>query len=336
MVTIADVARHAGVSSSTVSYVLSGKRTISEDTRERVRRAVDALGYRPNASARALASRRVNALALVAPFRADNNVPVLLEFVASIAAAAREADLDVLLVTQEEGDEGLLRVRDSALVDAALVMDLEMNDARLPMLRSNGLPCVLIGYPQDPGQLSCVDLDLHQSGVRAVEHLADLGHRAIAMFGSPPAVYRRESTYAVRFASGFEEGARRRAIAATWRPVDQSHEAAAAAIDELLAERPEVTGIVVHNEAILPTVLSVLESRGRRVPDDISIIALCPTDMAENQRVPLTNIAVPAGEIGRVAVEMLLRRLDGAGGAEIRLLAPELTERSSTSAPRNA
>jgi DNA-binding LacI/PurR family transcriptional regulator len=336
MVTIADVARHAGVSSSTVSYVLSGKRTISEDTRDRVRQAVEALEYRPNASARALASRRVNALALVAPFRADNNVPVLLEFVASIAAAAREADHDVLLVTQEEGDEGLLRVRDSSLVDAALIMDLELHDARLPMLRSSGLPCVLIGYPDDPGQLSCVDLDMHQAAVRAVDHLADLGHGAIAMFGSPQAVYHRESTYAMRFASGFEEGARRREVVASWRAVDQSHEAAAAAVDELLATRPEVTGIVVHNEAILPTVLSVLESRGRSVPGDISIIALCPTDMAENQRVPLTNIAVPAAEIGRVAVEMLLRRLDGAGGAEIRLLAPELTVRSSTSAPRFA
>jgi len=335
MVTIADVARHAGVSNSTVSYVLSGKRTISEDTRERVRQAVEALEYRPNASARALASRRVNAFALVAPFRADNNVPVLLEFVASIAAAARETDYDVLLVTQEEGDEGLLRVRDSALVDAALVMDLEMNDARLPTLRSSGLPCVLIGYPGDPGQLSCVDLDMHQAGVRAVDHLVDQGHRAIAMFGSPQAVYERESTYAMRFASGFDEGARRRAVAASWRPVDQSHEAAEAAVDDLLATRPDVTGIVVHNEAILPTVLSVLESRGLHVPEDISIIALCPTDMAENQRIPLTNIAVPAAEIGRAAVEMLLRRLGG-GGAEIRLLAPELTVRASTSAPRNA
>src|SRR5690606_37953448 len=198
-------------------------------------------------------------------------------------------------------------------------------DARLPMLRSSGLPCVLIGYPDDPGQLSCVDLDMHQAAVRAVDHLADLGHGAIAMFGSLQAVYYRESTYAMRFASGFEEGARRREVVASWRAVDQSHEAAAAAVDELLATRPEVTGIVVHNEAILPTVLSVLESRGRSVPGDISIIALCPTDMAENQRVPLTNIAVPAAEIGRVAVEMLLRRLDGAGGAEIRLLAPELT-----------
>src|SRR5690606_15555186 len=239
MVTIADVARHAGVSSSTVSYVLSGKRTISEDTRDRVRQAVEALEYRPNASARALASRRVNALALVAPFRADNDVPVLLEFVASSAAAAREADHDVLLVTQEEGDEGLLRVRDSSLVDAALIMDLELHDARLPMLRSSGLPCVLIGYPNDPGQLSCVDLDMHQAAVRAVDHLADLGHGAIAMFGSPQAVYHRESTYAMRFASGFEEGARRREVVASWRAVDQSHEAAAAAVDELLATRPE-------------------------------------------------------------------------------------------------
>ena len=334
MVTIADVARHAGVSSSTVSYVLSGKRTISEDTRERVRLAVEALEYRPNASARALASRRVNALALVAPFRPDNNVPVLLEFVASIAAAAREHDHDVLLVTQEEGDEGVLRVRDSSLVDAALVMDLEMDDARLPMLRSSGLPCVLIGYPADPGQLSCVDLDMHQAGARAVDHLADLGHSTIAMFGSPHAVYQRESTYAMRFASGFEEGARRRGVSAQWRPVDQRHEAAAAALDAVLDAQPGTTGIVVHNEAILPALLTAFEARGLRVPDDISLIALCPTDMAENQRVPLTNIAVPAAEIGRVAVEMVLHRLDGGGGAEIRLLAPELTVRSSTGSPR--
>ena len=83
MVTIADVADHAGVSASTVSYVLSGKRSISSETAERVRQSIAELGYRPNARAAALASRRANAIALVAPLRPDNNVPVIMQFVAA-------------------------------------------------------------------------------------------------------------------------------------------------------------------------------------------------------------------------------------------------------------
>ncbi|MFT4279976.1 LacI family DNA-binding transcriptional regulator [Microbacterium sp.] len=334
MVTIADVARRAGVSSSTVSYVLSGKRTISEDTRDRVRAAVDELGYRPNASARALASSRVNALALVAPFRADNNVPVLLEFVASIAATAREFDHDVLLITQDEGAEGVLRVRDSSLVDAAIVMDLEMQDPRLPVLRNSGLPCVLIGYPDDPGPLPCVDLDMYRAGAHAVNHLADLGHRTIAMLGSPDAVYRRSSTYAVRFASGFEDAARSRGIRAHWRALEPHHEAAVAGLGSVLDERPETTGLIVHNEAVLPALLVALEARGLRVPEDISVIALCPSDIAAQTRVPLTHIAVPAADIGRIAVETVLRSVEGDSAAEIRLLTPHLTSLSSTAPPR--
>ncbi len=91
---------------STVSCVLSGKRTISPETRDRVEQGVAALGYRPNASARALTGRRTNAVGLVAPFRADNYVPVLMAFVSAVATAARERDRDVLLVAREEGEEG--------------------------------------------------------------------------------------------------------------------------------------------------------------------------------------------------------------------------------------
>ena len=79
MVTIADVARHAGVSSSTVSYVLSGKRAISEQTRLRVRSSVRELGYHPNAGARALAARRSHIIALMVPLRTDVYVPVMME-----------------------------------------------------------------------------------------------------------------------------------------------------------------------------------------------------------------------------------------------------------------
>src|SRR5699024_2920683 len=114
-VRISDAARHAAVSPSTVSYVLSGKRSISETTRRRVRRSIEALGYQPHAGARSLASRRTNVIALVVPLREDVHVPVAMRFAVSVVTAARLHDYDVLLLTQGEGPDGLRRVAAGAL-----------------------------------------------------------------------------------------------------------------------------------------------------------------------------------------------------------------------------
>ncbi|MGC5412380.1 LacI family DNA-binding transcriptional regulator, partial [Streptomyces sp. DT225] len=89
MVTLAEVAQHAGVSASTVSYVLSGKRSISVATRERVERSIQQLGYHPNAGARALASSRSNIIALMVPLRTDMYVPVMMEIAIAVATTAR-------------------------------------------------------------------------------------------------------------------------------------------------------------------------------------------------------------------------------------------------------
>src|SRR6266508_3905971 len=147
MVKIADVASHAGVSISTVSYVLSGKRPISEDTRRRVQASIRTLGYHPHAGARALASNRSNVIALVIPLRTGVHVPVVMQFVLSVVTSARRYDHDVLLVTQDEGERGLRRVAASAIADGLVVMDVEMHDARIPVLRSLTRPSVLIGFP---------------------------------------------------------------------------------------------------------------------------------------------------------------------------------------------
>ncbi|MGO4750470.1 LacI family DNA-binding transcriptional regulator, partial [Streptomyces sp. 2MCAF27] len=112
MVRITDVARHAGVSPSTVSYALSGKRPISEATRRRIHASIHELGYRPHAGARALASSRTRVLALVTPLREGGDGTATMRFAARVVTAARRHDHDVLLLTQEEGEEGLHRVAD--------------------------------------------------------------------------------------------------------------------------------------------------------------------------------------------------------------------------------
>jgi DNA-binding LacI/PurR family transcriptional regulator len=330
MVTIADVARAAGVSPSTVSYVLSGRRSISEDTRRRVQASISELGYHPNAGARALASSRTNVLALVVPLRIDLNVPVVMQFVAATATEARTYDHDVLLMTKDEGPDGLRRIAASAIADALIVMDVETSEPRLPVLRSLHRPVVLIGVPADPGDLTCVDLDISAAGATSVTHLADLGHREVALIGPSPAVYKRGTSYAGRFLRGFRQTATKRKVRAGSFPCAPSYDALRDCLDDVFAKHPGVTGLVVHNEAILGPLLSELNRHGKQVPQDISVLAVCPEDMAEAQSVQLTSIAIPAAELGSLAVEMAMRRLDDGGQAEVRLLSPRLTDRGST------
>lgn len=331
MVKITDVARHAGVSPSTVSYALSGKRPISEETRQRVERSIKELGYRPHAGARALASSRSNVLALVVPLRAGIHVPVVMQFAVSVVTAARRHDHDVLLLTQEEGEDGLHRVADTALVDALIVMDVQLDDPRLPLLRTLDLPSVLIGLPSDPAGLTCIDLDFKAAGELCVERLAALGHRVIALIGSPPAVYVRRTAFAQRVVQGFTAAADRSGLSSSVHPCEATPAGAKMVAEQLLREHPALTGVVVHNEAILEPLMDAFEQLGLRVPGDLSVTAICPDDLAENLPVPVTSVAIPSAEVGARAVDLLMKKLNGTGHTpEATLLPPRLTERAST------
>jgi DNA-binding LacI/PurR family transcriptional regulator len=327
--TIADVARAAGVSTSTVSYVLSGRRPISAATRARVEASIAQLGYRPHAGARALARQHTNVLALVVPLREAIYVPVIMQFVIAVATAARSYDHDVLLLTNDEGTAGLHRVAGGAMVDALIVMDVEAHDERVPVLRELRQPAVLIGLPDQPSGISCVDLDFAAAGHLAVQHLAEHGHRRVALVGPPPAVYERGTSYATRFRAGFDEAVAELGLAAVGHACEPTHEGAAAYLARVEAELPGVTGLVVHNESVLGPVLSLLRVAGRWVPEDVSVVAVCPRELALGLPVRMTSIDVPAAELGGLAVEMVVDLLRGRRGVQTRLLAPTLTERDS-------
>lgn len=329
-VTIADVARHAGVAVSTVSYVLSGKRAISETTRQRVLASVRALGYHPNAGARALASKRSNVIALVLPLRAGMHLPVLMQFATSVVTTARRYDHDVLLMTADEGPEGIRRVVAGALVDGLVLMDVELHDPRVPLLRELAEPSVLIGFPAEAAGMTCVDLDFARAGAVCAGHLADLGHREIALLGAPRVVYERGTGFAERTWSGFLEEARERGIAALARPCEEGFDEVVSTVKELLEESPGLSGLVVHNEAAVGHVLAALRMLGRRVPQDVSVVAICPDDVAERAGPALTSVLIPAEDVGRRAVELLMAKLDGAAVPDSTLLEPRLTIRDST------
>jgi LacI family transcriptional regulator, galactose operon repressor len=331
VVTIADVARHAGVAASTVSYVLSGKRTISASTRARVMASVGTLGFHRHAGARSLASNKANVIALVLPLRAGMHLPVLMQFATAVLTGARAVDHDVLLLTADEGAAGVRRIAGSALVDGLILMDVETHDPRVPTLLELGPPSVLIGLPASADGLTCIDLDFAAAGAACVRHLTNHGHREIALLGAPQVVYDRDTGFARRTRDGVIEAARAAGVSATARPCEPTY----AATLEALRSVPEATGLIVHNEAAVDDVLTALRTLGRRVPQDVSVIAICPDEVAERATPALTSVPIPASDVGRRAVELLMAQLDGTAVPNVTLLAPHLTLRSSTGpAPR--
>lgn len=332
MVTIEDVARHAGVATSTVSYALSGKRSISEQTRQRVERAVAELGYRPHAGARALASARTSTLGLMIPLRPDVDVNVMMEFVLGIVTRARESQYDVLVVTQAE-DAGLERLAAGRMVDALILMDVEAADPRLGRAAKLPQPTILIGLPDDPQGLHCVDFDFAGAARLAVRHLADLGHTSIGLVGPPPTVLERHTTFAERLLHGFREQAERSGVTARVELSPPTHAGGAAAVETLRSSKVPPTALVVHNEAALPGVVDTLQMQRLRIPKDISVLAICPAGVAQGQSRPISYIDLPATTIGAVAVDMAMARLrESSSPGEIRLLGPVLSDRGSTAA----
>ncbi|MEV1249046.1 LacI family DNA-binding transcriptional regulator [Nonomuraea sp. NPDC049750] len=344
-----DVARIAGVSQSTVSYVMTGKRPISERTRQRVLDAMAQLTYEPHSGARALAGRRTRVVGLVVRFGAGGDAFGLLPFIETIASSARAHDHEVLLVTADEGSAGLRRLAGRALCDAIIMMDIEEQDERVPVAAALSVPVVLIGVPADPAGLHCVDLDFEAAARMAVEELADTGHDEIVIVGYPAAAMERGLNYVGRFLRSVRRQARVRGLPLTViEPVDHGQEAAAA--DQLLARRTggrlgavvphsddaRRTGgrlgvVVPHSDAIMP-LLNALRKKDVVPGRDISLIGLSSDRWAEQSDPPYTNISVEPRDVSRRAMETLFWLLDPSSGVErpaIDLVAPRLTRRTT-------
>ncbi|CAI9405602.1 LacI family DNA-binding transcriptional regulator [Aestuariimicrobium sp. T2.26MG-19.2B] len=328
MARIEDVAKRAGVSASTVSYVLSGRRSISEPTRQRVHEAIDALNYRPHAGARALASQRTHVIGLIAPLRPDVDVSVIMQFVAGVVTRSRSHGHDVLMLTNDDPD-GVERVA-AGLVDALIVMDVESSDWRLPAMSRMAQPCILIGVPDDTDGLSCIDFDFEQAGRLAVRHLAATGARHLALVGSPPAVLERHTSYADRMVRGVTDEASELGLGMITRSSEASFAAGSDQMAALLAEHPDLDGVVVHNEAATDGVLTALARAGRRIGDDTPVVVVGPREMVARHGVAVATIDIPGRLIGSTAVDMAMAALGSSEHpAEVRLIAPRLESDSS-------
>jgi DNA-binding LacI/PurR family transcriptional regulator len=329
-----DVARIAGVSQSTVSYVMTGKRPISERTRQRVLTAMEQLTYEPNAGARALAGRRTQVVGLVVPFESGSQVTGLLPFIETIASSARANDHEVLLVTADEGSSGLRRLAGRALCDAIIMMDIREQDERIPVAVALPIPVVLVGVPDDPAGLYCVDLDFEAAARMAVDELVDTGHDEAFVVGYPAAVMDRRVNFVGRFLRSARHHAQMRGLPLTvLEPVEPGRAAAAQAVDHILTHRgPGRTGVLVPYIVDMAPLLHALRARDIEPGRDISVIGVSTDRLAEESEPPYTNVSEEPRDVSRRAMATLFWLLDpdpGVGHPAIDLVAPRLTRRGT-------
>jgi len=308
--TIVEVAKRAGVSPATVSYVLSGNRTISQGTQLRVRRAVEELDYKPHAGARSLRAGKTDMVALVVPFYDWSSEPVLMPFVYGVVQAARQHGWNVVLVTSDGGSDVNSVVR-GRMVDGVVLMEVRAGDERLEVVQRLGVPAVAIGMPLEPVDIPFVDLDFEAAGRACVERLIGAGHEHIALLASPPGTFEKKLGYARRFWHGVAGTLEAVGLGFHGLPVEPTMEGTQEALDALLAEEPAVTGLIVQTEAVADLLIRVLQQRGKSIPDDFSIVGVAWREAVRHLVPPLAFVNFPSLEIGRIAIELLAKKGPG-------------------------
>lgn len=337
MATIEDVAREAGVSISTVSYALSGKRSITEETRRRVLDAARRLGYAPQAAARALAARRSQIIAVTTPLHPDTDQTAHMAFAMAVTTAARDRDYDTLLLVQDDALEGMRRSAATSLADGIVVLDVDAHDERADLARRLDTPVVFIGLPADTSGLTCVDLDFRAATELAVDALHGQGHRSICLISHPRETLERESNYPLRIEEAFE----RRAAELGIEHVVVHPEApdAPAVVDELFERLPSTTGIVLSTLAGIGTSLaSALRARSLSVPRDVSVVVTGMTPEPGRPPLPFDALPLDPALTCPVAVDTLVSIIEGASPAGgVTLVPPVYLSRGSVApapAPR--
>jgi LacI family transcriptional regulator len=335
VVTIADVAAHAGVGAGTVSRVLNDSPRVSERTRKRVLDAIEILDYRPNPLARGLSRGRCQTLGVVVPFFTHASA---VERLRGVAAALDGSRYDLVLFNVESPihrDEHFATLTRRDRADGLLIMSLPPPPGSLRRLAEAGVPLVLLDARGDG--VAAVVTDDVDGGRLATEHLLDLGHERIAFIGDDP-----DNPLGFTAGRSREEGYRRTmAEAGLSIPPDfvrhgpHVRSVARQLAEELLAGRDRPTAVFASSDTQALGVLEAARSAGLDVPGDISVVGF--DDVEVSGYVGLTTVRQPLFESGRLGARVLLDALDDGHLPEPRehWLTLELVERSTTAPPRS-
>ncbi|WP_433062915.1 LacI family DNA-binding transcriptional regulator [Dactylosporangium sp. CS-033363] len=310
--TLDEVAERAGVSRTVASRVINNGPNVSRAKRDAVERAIRELGYTPNRSARALATRQTGVVVLAVSGDGPEvfGDPFFAQVIVGASAALEKTDLHLML-SLAINDHGLRRLRtflQTRGADGVMLVATRGADPLVDIAAKSGLPTVFIGLPVTGTPPYFVDVD-NAGGCRtATEHLIRGGRRRIAMIAGPEdtAVGRerlRGYTEALRLA-GIEPCAT--------APGDFMEASGAEAMHALLSARPDLDAVVAANDNMAAGAMRVLREAGRTVPGDVAVVGFDDMPIAQHTDPKLTTMHQPVQSLGREAARMLVELLDGA------------------------
>jgi LacI family transcriptional regulator len=331
------VARLAGVSRTTVSFVLNDRSEvrISPATRRKVLDAASELGYHINAPARQLAAGASRTVGLVLRQSAEHVAAdaLLPETLRGLTATARGDDYRVLVEPLPPGGgsyEALVRSRHA---DGLVLSGPRSDDQELSSLAAEGFPLVLQGA-LDGSVVPSVDIDNRAAARDAVEHLVALGHRDIACVTNAPIAY----TAAAERLAGYREALEAAGLVVhPLRIAEGDFDAASghAAMRRILhASDQPPTAVFVGSDVVAFGVYGALRESGLRIPTDVSVVGFDDIALAAYADPPLTTIRTPAFDLGEAAGRLLLDMLAGRTVPVRSVLATQLVVRSSAAPPR--
>ncbi|NUS28862.1 MAG: LacI family DNA-binding transcriptional regulator [Streptomyces sp.] len=337
--TMKDIARHAGVSQSAVSFALNGRPGVSEDTRDRVRQVAEELGWRPSTAARALSGEGAATVGFVLARRADTLGvdSFFLQLVSGIQEVLAERHLGLLFqVVEDVADECAVYRRWWAehRVDGVLVVDPRTADPRPDVLDELGLPAVVIGGAPDerhPG-LSTVWADDAGAMASVVDGLYALGHRRIVHIAGLPGLAHTER----RIRTLRAEAERRGLSGVRSVTTDYSDAEGAAVTRRVLEAADPPTALIYDNDVMAVAGAAAATELGRSVPRDVSVVSWEDSALCRMVRPWLSALSRDSVEFGRTAARELTALLDGGPARTVRVPVPRLIERGSTGAARQA
>jgi DNA-binding LacI/PurR family transcriptional regulator len=313
---MADVARRAGVSISTVSYVLTGTRPVSAQTRERIEAAMAELRYTPNLLARGLRGRKSKIIALVFPSRGRGIDISSLGYILGASDHAQSMDYHLLLWTTETDSLAALRTLvGQGLLDGVLLMEVRIDDPRITVLTDAGIPFAMIGRTGPAIDTAWVDTDFHQCVRVALEHLAGSGHRHVALVNQAAPIIDTGLGGALRIQEAAERNAADLGLELVTVACESTAAGGSSLIARLLDEDPRLTAVLAFNEQASPGIVAGAIARGLRVPGDLSLVTIAMSEQAALMSVPaMTTVSADEREMGRLGVELLINRLEGEPG----------------------
>lgn len=307
--TIYDVAREAGVSMATVSRVVNGNPNVKPTTRKKVSEAIKRLGYRPNAVARGLASKKTTTVGVIIP---DISSVFFSELARGIEDIATMYKYNIILCNSDQNKDKEIRLIQTLLgkqVDGIVFMGGKIAEEHIEEFKQSSVPIVLAATVDEQNQIPSVNIDYEQAVFEAVSHLIETGHREIGFINGP---------LEVPINGKYKLNGYKRALAEHDIPFDETllsvgdytYESGKETTEQFLNQEVKPTAIFVDSDEMAIGAIHEIQDEGKKVPNDIEVISSENTRLVQMVRPTLSSIAEPTYDIGAVAMRLLTKLMN--------------------------